>query len=65
MEFGQQPPAHQNHDGAQYDGTNDANHENPLLKMRGNSKVSKDQQKDKNIIDSQGLFNQIACQKFK
>ena len=65
MELLQQPAAHQNHDGAQHDGTDDADHQHPLLVVRGHRKIGKDQQENKNIVHRQRLLDQVAGQKLQ
>ena len=65
VELGQQPAPHQDHDGAQHDGANDADHQHPLLERRGHRKVGEDQQKDKDVVHRQRLFNQVTGQKLQ
>ncbi len=53
VKFGQQPTAHQNHDGAQHDGPDDADHQHAFLEIRGDSEVGEYHQEDKDVVHRQ------------
>nr|WP_245798059.1 hypothetical protein [Chromohalobacter japonicus] len=53
--------ANQNERPTHYQGTQNAPEEHTVLILRGNREVGEDQHKDKNIIDTEALFNQASC----
>ena len=65
MELLKQPATHQNHDGAQHDGPDDADHQNALLELRGYGEIGEDQQEDKDVVHGQCFFNQVTGQEFQ
>jgi hypothetical protein len=65
VELGQQPAAHQDHHGAQHDGADDADHQHPLLVVRGHREVGEDHQEHKDVVDRQRLLDQVAGQELQ
>jgi hypothetical protein len=61
----EQPAAHQDHDGAQHDGADDADHQHPLLVGRRHREVGEDHQEDKDVVDRQALLDQVAGQELQ
>jgi hypothetical protein len=65
VELLQQPAAGQDHDRAQHDGADDADHQHPLLVGRRHREVGEDHQEDKDVVDRQALLDQVAGQEFE
>jgi hypothetical protein len=65
VELVQQPGTHQDHDGAQHDGAQDADHQHPLLERRRHREVGEDQQEDEDVVDRQALLDQVAGQELQ
>ena len=60
MKVREQPRAHQNQDRAQHDGTDDADDERPLLKLRRNREVTENHQEHEYIVHRQAFLHEVA-----
>ena len=58
-----QRDAHGDHGGAHDQGAQDAPEQHLVLVQAGHAEVGKDQQEDEQVIDAEGLFEQVAGEK--
>jgi hypothetical protein len=60
VELRDQPGAHQDHDRAQHERAEDADHQHALLELRGHRKVGEHHQEHEDVVDRERFFHQVA-----